>query len=433
MNQAHAAGLTSGRHVLWADTHLPRLLVWVATLVFLASYFITKGPTTTEADLINLTYLETVTIGVLLAIRHFLWRDDVLERIVWLALPVYFLLALHVLMINDGNEMAYMIKLTRLFGYLVMVVLFVCCFFQWRVFLQGLYWFSIASAGLALCSALLFPQYFSDVGYGFPRARAMLSEPSAFGPVLPMLLFLSIYRRNWLGVLLALSATYMAASGTVYFVLVMAGTLLLLKHLTSRSMPRKFWVALASLTTGVLVLHMPLHHALSGIFNYDRAIGQIQAVVFEYGGSTRLSSLFNYAFLFYEEDGLWFGKGLNAATVFFAEVPEWNLHMVSEFSLLHAVFFAFGLTGLAVLGALLTYTLSVLWRHGSMEMLIVFSCFLFASLLNSSGGHVLYKFVYIFMLLALQRAWQLRAARQKSIPVKEQGCRTILSLVPRST
>lgn len=432
MNQISVAGLMLGRHVLSADARAPRLMVWVATLVFMASYFITKGPITNDSNLINLTYLETATIAVLLAIRHYLWRDDVLKRSIQIALPILFLLVAHVLLLNDGNEIAYLIKLTRLYGYLVLVVLFVGCFFQWRVFFQSLYWFSLASVGLALFTAFFFPQYFSDMGYGFSRARAMLSEPSAFGPIIPMLFYLSLYRRNWGGALLSLAAAYVVASGTVYFVFVMAGILLLARSLTSLRFRQTYLVAVLAVLLAVLLLHEQVHQTLSGIFNYDRAIGQIQAVA-DFGGSTRLASLFGYGFLFYEEGGLWFGKGLNAATVFFAEVPDWNLYMVSEFSLLHSTFFAFGLTGITVLFVLVSYTLGVLWRHGTIEMLIVFSCFLFASLLNSSGGHVLYKFVYVFILLALQRAWQMQVVSPKSTPPNEQGWRARFSFASRTS
>lgn len=401
-------------------------MTWLAALVFMGSYFITKGPITNEANLINLTYLETATIGVLLLLRHWLLRDDILWRVIRIALPIYLLLVAQVLLVNEGRTLGYLMKLTRLYCYLVLVVLYVCCFFEWRVFFRALYWFSLASIAFAVLTAIFIPEYFSDVGYGFPRARAMLSEPSAFGPVIPLVFYYSLYRRNWPAALLALEATFFVASGTVYFVLVLAGALLLGRMVFTSRHRRAYVSALLMACVVLLLLHGQIDQAMSGTFNYDRAMGQIKAVL-DFGGSTRLSSLFNYAFLFYEEGGLWFGKGLNAATVFFADVPYSCLYMVSEFSLLHAVFFAFGIVGLLVLSVVLIYTLAVVWKDGSPEMLIVFSCFLFASLLNSSGGHVLYKYVYVFVILALYRVWSLRV-RGVAGRGLDRGCRTPLSV-----
>lgn len=425
MDQVSGARLSVGWRAILENARLPRAMVWVATIVFMASYFITKGPVATDANLINLTYLEVATMAILLAVRHYLWRDDVLSRSILIAFPIFLLLATHVLLVNDGKEVAYMTKLVRLYGYLVMVALFVCCFFEWWVFFRALYWFSLISVMFAVFTALFFPQYFSDLGYGFPRARALLSEPSAFGPIIPLLFYYSVYKRNWPEAVLSLIAVNVAASGTVYFVLVLTGALLLARVVHSSRYRYQYLFLFAGLLGAVFVLHGQIHHFMSGIFNYDRSIGQIQAVA-DFGGSTRLSSLFNYGLLFHEEGGLWFGKGLNAATVFFAEVPYEQLYMVSEFSLLHAVFFAFGLTGLLLLFILLVYSLAMVWQHGTVEMLIVFSCFMFASLLNSSGGHVLYKFVYVFILLALQRAWQMRTPGRKSMPLNGRGCRTYM-------
>lgn len=406
----------------YGDAHLSPILIWSATLVFMASYFITKGPYNLESNLINLTYLEVGVMTVLLAIRQYLLRDGVLVNSALIAIPVFLLLASHVLLVNHGSEAAYLTKLVRLFVYLLIVILFVRCFFQWHVFLTGLYWFSWASAGLALFTATMAPHYFTDMSYGFPRARALLSEPSAFGPIIPMLFYMSLVKKNLLGACLAIATAYVVASDTVYFVLVLAGVPILIWLLSKSEHRMKYAIAVSVALLAAFLAREQIHGLMSGEFNYDRALGQIQAVG-EFGGKTRLAPLFTYYLLFKEEGGLWFGKGLNGMKVFFADVPEENLRYVSEFSLLHAFFFSFGFAGIAVLAVLILYVFIVLWRRGSIEMLIVYSCFLFASLLNSSGGHVLYKYVYVFMILAVQWTWTHRyqARVQHSFP-NRTGC-----------
>lgn len=372
----------------------------IATIVFLLSYFVTKGPIATEENLINLTYLEVAVLLLMFLVQRLAKLDGEGFAVMLWALPVYGLLVVHVLILTEGAEAQYLVKLTRLYLYLLTVYVFARCFFSWDVFCKWLLIFSVLSVLMGIVCVLYFPQYFTDWGYGFPRPRALLSEPSAYGPIIPLLLFISLHRKSWLGIAVATLGMYLAASGTVYFVTVFVAVIYFMR-MAARSRWMVIYLAVA-VAVGLLagLLHGQIHDVMTGTFNYDRAIAQIASIQ-ERGGSTRLASLFHFYEVLQRDGDLLWGKGMNSTMIFFREVDVNEQYLTSEFSLLHAALFSFGLAGVAGVLVLLIYAFASLWRKGNTEMLIVFSAFMGASLLNSSGGHVLYKFCYVFVILSL--------------------------------
>ncbi|MBN2282914.1 MAG: hypothetical protein JXO48_03395 [Deltaproteobacteria bacterium] len=380
------------------------LLVWIATVFFVAKYFICRGPR--PLDLINIVSVETA--GILTVYFLSLLKGTVRINIKYVMFIIggYIILLGHLMLVIDHFTFEYIIKLSRLYAYIVIILIFAMHFFNWHVFYRVLLTFCYASLFLTVIGAFFFPNYFVEIGYGFTRWRAMFSEPSAFAPVISIVLFDSLVRKRILGIILSLFVAHLVASGTVYVVMVLMAIMFCVRYVIFQKRNIKkliilFSVPLFIMITVVflLVYQSEVMKILDNSFNYGRIVTSIQSVSEEGHGNSRLRSLFNYYKIFKNEGGLFFGRGFNAATVFFGEESGENINR--EYSILHSFFFAFGIIGSAALIFILFMTWFYLNKTGNVFMLITYSAFLFSSLLNSSGGHTLYKFCYIFILSSI--------------------------------
>ena len=140
-------------------------------------------------------------------------------------------------------------------------------------------------------------------------------------------------------------------------------------------------------------------------------IGQSAAIISGRGEMTRYGPLFNFFEVLKADGNILFGKGLNTSKAFFGE--DAKEHLNREFSILHFSLFSFGVVGVISVLVLLFYTFFKIWHYESIEVLIVYSSFMFSSLINSSGGHVLYKFCYIFII----QYFLLRLLNIKNYPI----------------
>lgn len=402
-----------GDHFYMDTARVRNNFIAFATFVFLIKYFVSRGPTASASHLVNLAYFEIGVISTLFLLELVILRR-VLDRKTVIAftgfLSFYLICLLHLAVSVDNSHMTYFVKATRLSGYVFVVLIFSIAYFDWPTVRKYFIVFSYMSIFWAIITKLFFPEYFSDLGYSFSRPRAFLSEPSTFAPILAFALYHSLRIKSFLLVLASSLCIYFVASGTVYFVVVLVGIALVLRffigerrnHLLAK-------VLVASLLLSVVSLGMifsPLiDQGLSKSFNYYRAKMAIQSLTNSGVGSSRLVSLFNYFDVLQHDGDLFLGKGLNSATTYFGEDSKTNDNR--EYSILHSFLFSFGIFGTTFLLLLLGLILLILMRAKSPDVYLFYCCFLFTSLINSSGGHTLYKFIYIFFFLIMLRPDQL--------------------------
>lgn len=385
---------------------LRQLFIALATIVFLAKYFISRGPTVSEEHLVNLSYLELCVISTLFLVEVFFIRRVIDKKMVIAIVGFIFIfifILIHLYLSINVFSFEYIVKAARLYGYVFIVFIFSLRYFQWTIFKKYFLFFTYTSILFAICSKLFFPEYFSDVGYVFSRPRAFFSEPSAFAPILTFGIYYALRIKSFFLALSSFLCLYFVASGTAYFVVILVGIALTLKFLIcgwgrKRTILKGLMAFLLLLTcTFSIIFSSLIDQGLSGSFNYDRSKIAIKSVTQKGVGSSRLVSLFNYYEVLNRDGNLLFGEGLNSATTYFGENSK--LYQNREFSILHSFFFSFGFLGVLLLVLLLGIVLLALMRSPLSDIYLFYCCFLFSSLINSSGGHTLYKFIYLFIFL----------------------------------
>lgn len=382
-------------------------MVIIATILFISSYFIAKGPTI--SDIINLTPIEMGGIGLLFLIRVLSCPNIPVIRIILRVGFVYTFLVAHAMWsVSNANSYVNLyhiiLKTSRLYGYLVIAVIFSTYLFSWKIFIKWLYSSSLAVCIFGILTYLFFPDLFSEFGYGFTRVRAFFSEPSAFGPIISLTFYISLKRRSWIASGIALVTFFVVESGTAYAVLILVGVVYILRTVYDSLGKILVFISLLVIVLSLMAFQSGVFQDMIHSWNYQRIVSNIDIVLHHRGGRTRFGSLFRYYDVLKMKGHLWFGMGLNTAKPYFGEYSDYIINR--EFSVLHSTFFSFGIFGIIVLFVLLIYTFIRLWLYGSVEMLIVYASFTFASLINSSGGHVLYKFCYIFIVLCLLKRFQ---------------------------
>lgn len=400
------------------NVHFNHILVFITTIAFLSSYFICKGPQ--QQQVINLTHLEIIIILSIYIIEFFLKRIIHITSLFFLFF-VYILMLSHIHIINDYNLFDYYVMCTRLYGYLIIVFLFSIRYFEWKFFYKLFLYFSYSSIILAIISYYFLAPSFIDYGYGFKRARAFLSEPSGFGPIISILLFDSLERKSIIGIMIVLLATYCIGSGTVYSVMILTTIVYLFKKFITNLKYKIIIVFTLCILILFLVAFYPkVQNQLHNSFNYNRLVTRIKNLVIYGEKWSRLSSLFNLYDTLKQEDSLLTGRGFNSTRVYFGsweKLPENR-----EFSILHSFLFSYGVPGVIFILFILGYAFVVLWKQDSIKMIIFYSAFLFSSLLNSSGGHVLYKFCYLVIFIIIYS--ELRHLRIILRPLRQVNLRS---------
>ena len=285
--------------------------------------------------------------------------------------------------------------------------------FEPRVFVDVFWKLSIASLWIAL-TAFAFSKVFGgfllvsvklDTGIG--RMQGLLSEPSAWAPVLAAILLLSIRRRSWFNVALSILGVIVVQSPTVYITMIISlvgyylittawrkGKPLALLLVASVSL------LIAGLVRGIdtgqfLKSHNPIEHAIG------RTLDGIANVTS--GGTLGDNARFTYVQVVIgdiQANGwTWFGYGPNSSSVFFpAKYLDYSgLRPLGPASIWNRAWFEFGLVGMAVL--LFGIVIAVLRSSKSPLLAAVLLPFVLSSCINGASGHQLYKLVELAILL----------------------------------
>lgn len=380
--------------------------VKLVTFAYLVSYFIYRSRTPfpsfnfTDVTLIlEIALVFTLFfLGVAFDIRHSRYMDRPAFLIGTILL--FLILLSHSLVLEsiygDSNTFGRVFNLIRMYIYISATLIFAKYYFNRDVFLKYLYKFSFLVSAVSLALYFINPYWFSDLGYGTPRPSFLLSEPSAFAPIVVFLFFYSLQTKKFLGLFLAIALVYLLQSGVVYVVFLAT----LLAYLT---------VIQKKILIVIMLLLVPLFFYLASTYedlkenNYvvqrlDHAIANTDFESSQ-GGTARIITLINLHDELEKDARYYFGRGLNTAKVFFG--LEWEYR---EFSLVHLFLFSFGVIGLALFLAILLLTYIHLLLSDDVIMMIAFASFTSASLINSASGTVLHKFCYLFVFVVLFRA-----------------------------
>ena len=322
-----------------------------------------------------------------------------------------------------GSARSYDVQAWLFAATYIAVAVFAVLFFDPRVFELVIWraatialWIGVASSAASRLTGHLL---LVNPAYGTLRMQGTLPEPSAWGPVLVIVVLLALRRRSWLYVALALAGTMLADSPSCF--LVMAVTVPAYFTLTSRGQHRVLarcavvfaitagiWFAQAASPTRYLdsgnTVEVQAGRLLSGIRNVETD-GQDGANDHFASATTTITAV-------REHGWMRFGVGPAADETWFpAEYPPALGTSVQPNALWVSVLFDFGEMGVAVLAALM---LAAIWRMRRHPVLAaVFLPFFAQALTDSAGGPFGYSFVALgIMLFAF--GWMPQLATQGS-------------------
>ena len=305
-----------------------------------------------------------------------------------------------------GSTRSYDVQAWLFVATYVMVAVFAVLFFEpgllgrvmWRAATVAL-WIGVISCVLSRVTGHLL---LSDADQGI-RMQGTLSEPSAWAPVLTLVLLFALRRRSWIHVALALAGLVLTASPTCMLVMAitvplycaLASTwrhrLLLLAALAVAVPAAAFWVLHASpqgwLDSGNAG-KVAVGRLLSGVRNVETDGQQ--------GSNDRYANTAVVIADARTQGPL--GAGPAADTVFFpATYPAASGTQYDPVALWSSILFDYGMLGVAVLAALM---LAAVWQMRRTPVMTgILLPFFVASLVNSAEGTFGYAFVALGIML----------------------------------
>jgi hypothetical protein len=294
--------------------------------------------------------------------------------------------------------------------YFVVTYLAVCAFavlfFEERIFERVIWRAAIVALWIGvlswLVSRLTHHLLLASESHGVLRMQGMLSEPSAWAPVIPLVVLLAIQRRSWWSLGLAVLATVLTASPTCVLVLVATIPLYYVLTGTRRSRVVVVLALVVSLPAAVLFVYAagPGPY-LEGHNTAEKAVGRLLAGI-EYaktdgraGHNTRLAD--TRVVISEAKANGWILAGAGPAaddTYFPARFPSGTLR---PNALWVSVLFDFGLIGVLLLGNLMV--IAVCRMRYRPQMCAILLPFFVASLINSAEGNFEYGFVALGITL----------------------------------
>jgi hypothetical protein len=308
---------------------------------------------------------------------------------------------------RDGSTSSYETRAALFAATYTAVAVFAVLFFDERLF-ERVIWrgATIAlSIGVASCVASRVTGHalLVNPAHGSLRMAGTLTEPSAWAPVLPLVLLLALRRRSWFYAALALAGVLLADSPTC--ILVMAITVPLYFALAGRWRYRAaLLIALAVLVPlGTLFVHRASPQSWEASSNpaevtVGRLLSGIQNVGTDGQAGTNTRFATTTVVLADTRNGDWFRSGAGPAadsTYFPAVYPAGQGSPVAPNALWVSVLFDFGEYGTVLVVALMVIAA---WRmRKSPGMTAVLLPFSVASLVNSAVPD--YSFVVLGIML----------------------------------
>jgi hypothetical protein len=304
-----------------------------------------------------------------------------------------------------GSVRAYDIQAAYFLVTYLTVCVFASLFFEERSFGRVVWRAATATLWVGVLSYLLtrlaHHPFLVSESHGVMRMQGTLTEPSAWAPVIPLVMLMAIRRRSWLHLGLAVIGTALAASPTCLLVLI--ATVPLYYALTgTRSQRLAVAVGLAALIPVALLFVITAQPGgyLNSHSSAEKTVGRLLAGIesVETGGrqghNTRFAST-KVVIAEVRANG-WMVTGAGPA----ADITYFPAKFRGAFqpnALWVSVLFDFGVIGLVALGALM---LAAVWRMRRYpQICAILLPFFVASLINSAEETFEYKFVALGIVL----------------------------------
>jgi hypothetical protein len=291
----------------------------------------------------------------------------------------------------------------------ITVAVFAVLFYESKLF-ERILWIAASAAlwiSIVACitSRLTHDLLLVSFSHDVIRLRGTLSEPSAWAPVIPLVVLLAIRRRSWLNLALALVGAVLADSPICFIVLATAIPVYYL--LTGgRALRRQLLVASApiiALAVFFIQTASPSQY-LQGSNSLEKAAGRLLSGIrnIETGGKLGHNTRYEDTLAVIQQLRLngWLvaGVGPGAESTYFpAKYPGISgNHMPTAFWV--SILFDFGIIGVAILGVLM---LLGLWRmRDRPDLAAIYVPFFLASLINSAEGSFEYSFIVLGIMLS---------------------------------
>lgn len=339
--------------------------------------------------------------------------------------------------VGAGSDTAYLVRGLTYAAVLTTIAAYAVLWYEEERFLQvfsfvGKLSLLIALAGFAVTTATGVPTL-THTGYGSPRLQGLLSEPSAWSPVLPALMILALERKRRLEAVIIGLGVALTKSPTVYLCMVVAVPLFyILRQGNQKHLARRAVVLVAILVLGPLgvswLSHADADRLIASNRATDVALGRLASGVeaVQTGGEAGRNVRFSGSQVTSEElaNNGWqlTGLGPGSSDVFFlAKYGE-----TRAYSLPLAVLFDFG--QLALVGFLGLAAVTV-WRLRRERAACIFLPFLVATMVNSAHGWESYKFAVLAVAL-FGLGWRRMAAPEalrQTVPSEQLGLVSVAS------
>jgi len=405
---------------------LPPRVERLLAFFYLLPAFVVALSVDGELVRINLNWLQAATSAALIVVAIRQRRD-----VSWVFWTYGALLALHIpyaiahLSPIVGYTSDYLEKFLLLWGYLLLTSLAAVILLGKRAAIEIFVALAAVSVMVGIVAFTLNRLTGSTIAvhaYGdVIRMQALLTEPSAFAPLVPLLILFGLDLRRWILVLLGLVALVLTFSPTVFLTTVIS---LVAAGLVS---PRTRSLVSVALACGLSLLALAyltidvtaIDESSSSIhFTVARLLQGIQSVTSlgDEGVNVRFQSLLE-AWQFLEHNELLLtGYGLNSAAVVFLELygtPMDNALWISVLTF-------YGVVGCAFFLLACAWTLIrlVQVRH---PYLNIYLSFLVASMLNSAQGFLAYSFVIGGIFIAVESVRSGSRARRSRVVRTDPG------------
>jgi hypothetical protein len=307
-----------------------------------------------------------------------------------------------------GTSRSYDIQAMIFVATYVAVAVFAVMFFEERLFERVVWraatltlWVGVSSC---IISRLTHHLLLINPSSGL-RMQGTLSEPSAWAPVLPLVVLLGIRRRSWLYVMLALLGTLLTNSPTCILVLLVTVPVYYVLCNTGRHRMLLLFASVVVILVGIGFLQTANpDHYLNSRNTAEVAIGRLLSGIrnVETDGQVGSNDRFTSTTVVIAEARTngWMRAGAGPAadnTYFPAKYPVEISDAYRPNNLWVSILFDFGEGGLVVLGAMMLWAV---WRmRHRPDIAALLLPFFIASLINSAEGSFEYAFVALGVML----------------------------------
>lgn len=365
----------------------------IATVFFLLPVFLYRlrypfpyfllGEYTVIIEIIGLTIMSLISFKILDI------KDKIALLFINILLVIHTIIALYA--IDYEIRFDYIFKTIRYVYYLSLTYVFAKLFFDRKIFIRIFINFTI----VALTPFIFFlinDKYFSLHDYYANRFAGLFSEPSALAPFLTFLIILSLRNKKYYYFLLLCFILLKTDSGTSYIVLSITFMLMSLKF--NKKFFFKLFVPLSFL--GLISFTYILSNVdLSLLTSFKKIEVVLNNSNLESGefDQARIQTLYNSIMVMIKEDAFIFGYGTNTWETITNKEQEFRI-----FNLVHFLVISFGIFSIYIFYFIFKNTLQRFKVLSFQEVCFMLS-FLFATLLNSAQGVIIWKLFFVFLFV----------------------------------